>query len=117
MNTAEQVTWQDLRAKSLDKMTTIEETLRSCGYEQVDAYPINRFAFRVRIVDPRLDEIPFHERGSFVADDLLKIPEEIEENITSLFLFSPRELAASAEDELRVYSMNREFTEPTLSIL
>ena len=72
MTNTSAATWA---AKRTDETRKVEEVLRNEGFEQVDAYRYNSASIRVRVVDPRFEELPADERDAMVEPYLDQLPE------------------------------------------
>ena len=103
-------------AKRTDETRKVEEVLRSAGFEQVDAYRYNSASIRVRVVDPRFEELPAGERDAMVEPYLDQLPERTQADIMNLFTFAPSELLQTP-NTFRELLLNTEFDDPSPSIL
>jgi hypothetical protein len=108
-------------ARNWHKMRTnetieVEKVLRDAGFSQVDAYRYNSASIRVRVIDARFASKSAEERDSMVEPYLKKLPERTQADIVNLFTFAPEEIA-SPDVSFRHFFMNREFEDPSPSML
>lgn len=112
MTTATKALWE---SKRTDETRTIEDVLRKEGFAQVDAYRYNLASIRVRVIDPRFETLSAEKRDSMVEPILERLPEHTQRDILSLFTFAPSELQKGVK--FRDFGLNREFEDPSPSIL
>ena|SRR5437868_3721321 len=103
-------------AKRTDETRQVEDALRKAGFEKVDAYRYNSASIRVRVVDPRFEELPPEKRDAMVEPHLEQLPERTQADIMNLFTFAPSELQQTPK-AFREFLSNTEFDDPSPSIL
>ena len=106
-------TWEDKRT---DETRMVEDSLRNAGFETVDAYRYNPASIRVRVIDKRFEGMSTANRDAMVEPYLERLPERTQADIISLFTFAPSELEQTSKLS-RGFLMNREFDDPSPSIL
>ena len=105
--------WEAMRT---DETRQVEEILRNAGFDQVDAYRYNSASIRVRVIDPRFEQLSYEKRDAMVEPHLEQLPERTQADIMSLFTFAPSDLRQPRQN-LREFMMNAEFDDPSPSIL
>jgi hypothetical protein len=113
MTSATAARWETGRT---DETRQVEELLREAGFAQADAYRYNSASIRVRVVDPRFENLSNEERDGLVEPHLRRLPERTQADILSLFTFAPSELQQNPAS-LNELLMNREFEDPSPSML
>jgi stress-induced morphogen len=106
-------TWEDKRT---GETHMVEDLLRNAGFETVDAYRYNSASIRVRVIDKRFEGMSTENRDAMVEPHLEQLPERRQADIISLFTFAPSELHQTPKLS-RGFLMNREFEDPSPSIL
>ena len=102
--------------KRTNETRQVEEVLKKAGFDQVDAYRYNPASIRIRVIDPRFEELPIEERDAMVEPILEQLPERTQADIISLYTFAPSELQQTPKT-LRQFLLNTEFEEPSPSRL
>ena len=102
---AEPLPWESMKD---DDSRRIETLLREAGFERVDAYRFNSASVRVRVIDPRFEEMPVPEREDMVFPVIERLPERIREDILLLLTMAPSELKGRNRHLL----VNLEFESP-----
>jgi hypothetical protein len=103
-------------AKRTDETRQVEESLRSAGFQKVDAYRYNSASIRVRVIDARFEGLPAEKRDAMVEPYLEQLPERTQADIMNLFTFAPSELQQTPKT-LREFFLNTEFDDPSPSVL
>ena len=109
--------WHTMRT---DESRVVENTLREAGFERVDAYRYNPGSIRVRVIDPRFENLSEEDRADLVEPYLQRIPEDIRRKIIMLLPFAPRELESLAQPTTETYKylfLNAEFEDPRPSLM
>ena len=104
------------RARRTEETNRVEEALRKAGFAQADAYRYNAASIRVRVIDGKFEGMPRDQRDALVEAVLDQLPEETQRDIVTLFTFAPSELR-QASKTLREFMLNKEFEEPSPSML
>ena len=106
-------TWEDKRTC---ETRMVEDSLRNAGFETVDAYRYNPASIRVCVIDKRFEGMSTENRDAMVEPHLEQLPERTQADIISLFTFALSELQQTPKLS-RGFLMNREFEEPSPSLL
>jgi hypothetical protein len=102
-------------AKRTSETRSVEMLLRE-HFERVDAYRYNSASIRVRVIDPRFENLSREKRDAMVEPYLDKLPPETQQDIVTLFTFAPSELSHTPAT-FREFLLNSEFDEPSPSML
>ncbi len=102
--------WEEKRTPETRE---IEDALRREGFERVDAYRYNSASIRVRVIDPRFEEMSVLDREDLVFPVIDKLPERTREDILLLLILAPSELRGRNRHML----VNQEFENPLPSLL
>ena len=102
--------------KRTDETRKVEEVLRNAGFQQADAYRYNSASIRVRVIDPRFEDLPTEKRDAMVEPCLEQLPEHTQVDIMNLFTFAPSELQ-QASANFKEFLLNTEFEYPSPSLL
>jgi hypothetical protein len=113
MTTASASLWE---AKRTTETMLVEEVLRKAGFQQVDAYRYNPASIRLRVIDPRFENLSDELRDGMVEPFLNQLPESTQADIVTLFTFAPSELHRTPKT-LRSFLLNAEFDDPSPSML
>jgi hypothetical protein len=105
--------WQ---AKRTDESRLVEEVLRRGGFSQVDSYRYNSAVIRVRVIDPRFENLPVEQRDALAEQHLKQLPERTQADIVTLLTFAPSEIQESSGLHRSLW-MNSEFEDPSPSSL
>lgn len=95
---------------------SVENILRSAGFEQVDSYRYNSASIRVRVIDARFEGLSHVERDTLIEPYLAKLPDDTQADIVTLLALAPSELAPGSK-MLRQQLLNLEFEDPSPSQL
>ena len=98
-------------AKRTDETHMVEDQLSS-HFRQVDAYRYNSASIRIRVIDPRFEEMKREQRDAMVEAELDKLPPETQRDIVTLFTFAPSELTQTPKS-FREFMRNTEFDDPS----
>ena len=113
MTTTSTAGWE---TKRTDETRSVEEYLRNAGFAKVDAYRYNSASIRVRVIDSRFEGLSNEKRDAMVEPYLDQLPEHTQADIMTLFTFAPSEIQGGA-NKFRQFLMNREFEDPSPSML
>jgi stress-induced morphogen len=102
-------------AKRTPETRMVEEVLRQ-HFTQADAYRYNAASIRVRVIDPRFENLTRETRDAMVEKILDQLPPETQRDIVTLLTLAPSDLVLSPTT-YREYLLNTEFNDPSPSIL
>jgi stress-induced morphogen len=104
-------------AKRTDESRTVENLLRNVGgFAQADAYRYNLASIRVRVIDPRFEGMSLDQRDSMIEPCLKRLPDRTYGDIIALYAFTPSEMLQTPQTFWE-YTLNREFDDPSPSVL
>lgn len=86
----------------------IEDLFRQEGFGRVDSYRLNPVSLRIRVIDPRFEEMSVPDREDLVFAVIDKLPREIREDILLLVILAPSEIGKVNRHAL----INLEFENP-----
>jgi len=112
MTTTTTPRWEEKRT---DETRMVEGRLKP-HFRQVDAYRYNSASIRVRVIDPRFEEMKREQRDAMVEVELDKLPSETQRDIVTLFTFAPSELAQKPKT-FKELMQNSEFDDPSPTML
>ena len=95
-----------------DDSRQVEDVLRRGGFPLADAYRYNSASIRVRVIDPRFENLSHEQRDGLIEPLLDTLPASLQSDIVTLLTVAPSELI-SGSDELRTQLRNLEFEEPS----
>ncbi len=113
MTTSQKTKWEEKRT---DESRTVEDKLRSAGFDQVDAYRYNSASLRVRVIDKRFESVTREERDKLVEPFIDALPPSTQSDIVNLVLLAPSEFNQPC-NTFRESILNIEFEDPSPSML
>ena len=93
--------------RAIEKL--IDKHFPDCPKDLPRAYRYSPYSIRARIVDPRFKKMNRSERDKMVLPLIQTLPDETQEDLTILLLLAP--------DELKDSLMNREYENPSPSLV
>lgn len=112
MTTNTTLPWE---AKRTEETRMVEARLQP-HFERVDCYRYNSASIRVRVIDSRFGAMKREQRDTMVERYLDELPSETQQDIVTLFTFTPSELTLTPKT-LKEHMFNTEFENPSPTML
>ena len=91
MTTTTTLPWE---AKRTEETLMVEARLKE-HFERVDSFRYNSASIRVRVIDSHFEAMKREQRDTMVERYLDELPPETQQDIVTLFTFTPSELTQS----------------------